>query len=727
MAAAADLMDRIGDLQQQQRIQLPDRASFLILPMNPEARLAWTGAAQMREEWERQGLGAGTSRWRATVLNNEYQLCPTYPQELYVPAAISDEDLQEVAKYRSKQRLPALSWLHPSSHAAIVRCAQPLVGVLGRKSEADERLFALIAAANPESQSIAMLDARPVLNAVVNKASSGGGVENVAAYQDSGVDANLVFLNIENIHVMRDSLQKLHAIARKHPPDDIPKEFGDRVWVDEVIATGWLGHVGRVLSGARLMVSEVSDKSRTVVLHCSDGWDRTAQLCSLAELCLDPYYRTSEGFRVLVMKEWEAFGHKFRQRLWGETLTERSPIFFQFLDSVWQMLDAFPAFFQFNETLLLRLVDMVYANTYSNFRFDCERERSESQQQGQGYVSCWDDLVGDAACINPSYDPALGSVLRPPNIAKVWAGYFNRWMDAPLAEKAGDHSALPVRTRFTLQGVLDQEVNHWSANKKRAVRQPLAKPSFDGRRFQAWDVLQEGWLYQHGRMGSPKRRYFVMLQEGVLVCYDAEPKSKALVPVDTIRLQRHNFHVTRGGAEVGAAPGDGAEGARFPFLVQIGAVVHTLAAESSESFAAWTSCLQQASGRRDIESTVSTPRREKAVRAPDGEGLVVSPAAGGDAGGEAGGQGLPEPEDVVVVAVRPHLKSVGTLCSNHVVSQGLRADMADVGFGESGIRELSDGGVVLSVADNPILIARGLRAVRPSRCSPASPRVSRRR
>ena len=44
--------------------------------------------------------------------------------------------------------------------------------------------------------------------------------------------------------------------------------------------------------------------------------------------------------------------------------------------------------------------------------------------------------------------------------------------------------------------------------------------------------------------------------------------------------------------------------------------------------------------------------------------------------------------------------------------------MADVGFGESGIRELSDGGVVLSVADNPILIARGLRAVRPSKCSP---------
>ncbi len=29
-------------------------------------------------------------------------------------------------------------------------------------------------------------------------------------------------------------------------------------------------------------------------LSCSDGWDRTAQVCGLAELMLDPYYRTTE-------------------------------------------------------------------------------------------------------------------------------------------------------------------------------------------------------------------------------------------------------------------------------------------------------------------------------------------------------------------------------------------------------------------------------------------------
>lgn len=49
-------------------------------------------------------------------------------------------------------------------------------------------------------------------------------------------------------------------------------------------------------------------------VHCSDGWDRTSQACALGELVLDPYYRTMDGFIVLIEKEWCSFGHQFALR-----------------------------------------------------------------------------------------------------------------------------------------------------------------------------------------------------------------------------------------------------------------------------------------------------------------------------------------------------------------------------------------------------------------------------
>ena len=48
------------------------------------------------------------------------------------------------------------------------------------------------------------------------------------------------------------------------------------------------------------MAELVEKHKASVVVHCTDGWDRTAQLTALAMLMLDPYYRTIRGFEVHV-------------------------------------------------------------------------------------------------------------------------------------------------------------------------------------------------------------------------------------------------------------------------------------------------------------------------------------------------------------------------------------------------------------------------------------------
>ena len=235
------------------------------------------------QELKRQGLP--TESWRITKINDSYEVCDSYPAVWAVPTIATDEDLRSVAAFRSRGRLPILSWIHPESQATITRCSQPLVGVSQKRSREDEAYLQTIIDANAQSHKLYIMDARPSVNAVANKAK-GGGYELDDYYEN----AELVFLDIHNIHVMRESLRKLKEMLFPN--------IDEAHYYSNLEATNWLEHIKCILTGALKVVDKVEYNKTSVMVHCSDGWDRTAQLTALAMLLLDPYYRTIRGFQV---------------------------------------------------------------------------------------------------------------------------------------------------------------------------------------------------------------------------------------------------------------------------------------------------------------------------------------------------------------------------------------------------------------------------------------------
>uniref|UniRef100_A0A8C5JXP5 Phosphatidylinositol-3,5-bisphosphate 3-phosphatase MTMR2 n=1 Tax=Junco hyemalis TaxID=40217 RepID=A0A8C5JXP5_JUNHY len=318
-------------------------------------------------------------------------------------------------------RRQVLSWIHPESQATITRCSQPMVGVSGKRSKEDEKYLQAIMDSNAQSHKIFIFDARPSVNAVANKAK-GGGYESEDAYQN----AELVFLDIHNIHVMRESLRKLKEIVYPN--------IEETHWLSNLESTHWLEHIKLILAGALRIADKVESGKTSVVVHCSDGWDRTAQLTSLALLMLDGYYRTIRGFEVLVEKEWLSFGHRFQLRVGhgdkNHADADRSPVFLQFIDCVWQMTRQFPTAFEFNEYFLITILDHLYSCLFGTFLCSSEQQRVK-ESLPKKTVSLWSYINSQLEDFtNPLYVSYSNHVLYPVASMRhleLWVGYYIRW------------------------------------------------------------------------------------------------------------------------------------------------------------------------------------------------------------------------------------------------------------------------------------------------------------
>ncbi|XP_013884809.1 myotubularin-related protein 1 [Austrofundulus limnaeus] len=369
-------------------------------------------------EYRRQGLP--NESWIISKVNSTYELCDSYPAILVIPYNMTEKDLQQVALFRAKRRIPVLSWIHPESQAAILRCSQPLVGPLDCRCKEDERFLQIIMDANAQSHKLIIFDARQNSEAITNKTKDAG-YESETFYPN----VELHFLEIPNINVMRESMRKLWNV--------ICPTIDESHWHSAIDQTHWLEYIRLLLAGAAKIADKVESGKTSVVVHCTDGWDRTAQLTSLSMLMLDSYYRTLRGFQVLVEKEWISFGHKFSARVGHDedfSSTERSPLFVQFIDCVWQMTQQFPAAFEFNELFLITVLDHLYSCLFGTFLCNTEQEKVAKEVQTKT-VSLWSYINSQADDFtNPFYMDYQNYVLCPlvsSRHIRLWTSYYVRW------------------------------------------------------------------------------------------------------------------------------------------------------------------------------------------------------------------------------------------------------------------------------------------------------------
>lgn len=391
----------------------------------------------MRREFERQGIDEANKNFRIELcwyISKGQSICETYPHEVYVPAKIDPISLRRWAEFRTKRRFPALSYYYQYKGSSLWRSSQNMPGMMSRRCEDDEFMLKQIGLINSFTSNVAIYDARSQIKAYSNRIK-GGGYENTDYY----TNCNINFWGIDNIFGVSKAYKKLFTSVNSQ------LKVKNNTWIFSTIeSSNWYNLIKTILETCGYIAHDLHANRKSVLVHCSDGWDRTAEMCSLTQILLDPYSRTLEGFEVLIEKEWISFGHSFETR-WGHLCDDktknikRSPIFVQFLDWVYQLLRQFPTCFEFNTNLLCFLAHHVYSWKFGTFLLDTQKYRHQNKLK-ERTVSIWTYVNANAEqFLNPFYVKFEKKLeIKPDHITlHFWKEYFLQWTE--FSDPLDDH------------------------------------------------------------------------------------------------------------------------------------------------------------------------------------------------------------------------------------------------------------------------------------------------
>ncbi|XP_053318750.1 myotubularin-related protein 5 isoform X5 [Spea bombifrons] len=435
--------------------------------------------------------------FRISTVNRMYAVCNSYPGLLIVPQSIQDNTLQKISRCYRQNRFPVVCWRSSRSKAVLLRSGglhgKGVVGLFKSPnttttgpSQTDstsleqEKYLQAVVNSMPRYADVSgrnTLSAFPSAH-LYGKWGSMRGSGRISAYamnsdvgtrlagreflthhqnggpsestltprraalyiigdksqlkgvkQDPLQQWELVPIELFDVRQVKASFKKLMKACVPSAPSADPSMSYMRTLED----SEWIMQLHKLLQVSALVV-ELLDSGSSVLVGLEDGWDLTTQVVSLVQLLSDPYYRTIEGFRLLVEKEWLSFGHRFSHR-GAHTAASQSngftPVFLQFLDCVHQIHLQFPSEFEFSQYYLKFLAYHYASNRFRTFLLDSDCERIEKgvlyEERGDRRSplvcrSVWEYMERlhkkTPVFYNYMFCPEDGEVLRP--YSSVW-------------------------------------------------------------------------------------------------------------------------------------------------------------------------------------------------------------------------------------------------------------------------------------------------------------------
>lgn len=178
---------------------------------------------------------------------------------------------------------------------------------------------------------------------------------------------------------------------------------------------------------------------------------------------------------------------------------DRSPVFLQFVDCVWQVTNQFPHCFEFNEYFLTFVVDHLYSCLFGTFLCNSDKERRVSGVP-QKTQSLWSFVnYRREMFLNPGYNAEEsagvggagggGAAIFPEasvRYLKLWTGYYCRWNPRMRPQGA-------VRQRQTQLLAIKENLRH---------RVGVLRKELDGRRNNSAKNAKDGGVALDGGGGG---------------------------------------------------------------------------------------------------------------------------------------------------------------------------------------------------------------------------------